>query len=104
MPSSAWKKRSEEHTSELQSHLNLVCRLLLGKRKAVREAPCACAPDGPGTRVHQPLSALLCSIRRAAQTGERSARCARRSECFCFFLRIRRPPSATLSPSRTLCG
>src|SRR4030065_126329 len=23
--------RSEEHTSELQSHLNLVCRLLLGK-------------------------------------------------------------------------
>src|SRR5207237_3183505 len=24
--------RSEEHTSELQSHLNLVCRLLLGKR------------------------------------------------------------------------
>src|SRR5260370_5194551 len=23
------KKRSEEHTSELQSHLNLVCRLLL---------------------------------------------------------------------------
>src|SRR5260370_15568796 len=25
--------RSEEHTSELQSHLNLVCRLLLGKKK-----------------------------------------------------------------------
>src|SRR5260370_17054153 len=33
-----WKKRktwsrSEEHTSELQSHLNLVCRLLLEKKK-----------------------------------------------------------------------
>src|SRR5260370_11128109 len=26
-------KRSEEHTSELQSHLNLVCRLLLEKTK-----------------------------------------------------------------------
>src|SRR5260370_3662803 len=26
-------KRSEEHTSELQSHLNLVCRLLLEKKK-----------------------------------------------------------------------
>src|SRR5260370_23713535 len=26
--------RSEEHTSELQSHLNLVCRLLLEKKKA----------------------------------------------------------------------
>src|SRR5260370_31641727 len=27
------QKRSEEHTSELQSHLNLVCRLLLEKKK-----------------------------------------------------------------------
>src|SRR5882762_10740738 len=29
-----WRRvRSEEHTSELQSHLNLVCRLLLEKKK-----------------------------------------------------------------------
>src|SRR5260370_31263279 len=28
--------RSEEHTSELQSHLNLVCRLLLEKKKIKR--------------------------------------------------------------------
>src|SRR5260370_37232140 len=28
-----WTARSEEHTSELQSHLNLVCRLLLEKKK-----------------------------------------------------------------------
>src|SRR5260370_3548548 len=27
------EQRSEEHTSELQSHLNLVCRLLLEKKK-----------------------------------------------------------------------
>src|SRR5690242_21445650 len=27
------QKRSEEHTSELQSHVNLVCRLLLEKKK-----------------------------------------------------------------------
>src|SRR5260370_10517846 len=27
------RERSEEHTSELQSHLNLVCRLLLEKKK-----------------------------------------------------------------------
>src|SRR3954467_648696 len=35
MPSSGCKKcaRSEEHTSELQSHDNLVCRLLLEKKK-----------------------------------------------------------------------
>src|SRR5260370_15201222 len=31
--SSARSQRSEEHTSELQSHLNLVCRLLLEKKK-----------------------------------------------------------------------
>src|SRR5260370_16147052 len=29
--------RSEEHTSELQSHLNLVCRLLLEKKKITRK-------------------------------------------------------------------
>src|SRR5260370_6840762 len=38
VPCSTWrwrllKSRSEEHTSELQSHLNLVCRLLLEKKK-----------------------------------------------------------------------
>src|SRR5260370_22844295 len=29
------ESRSEEHTSELQSHLNLVCRLLLEKKKTL---------------------------------------------------------------------
>src|SRR5256885_2960603 len=32
-PSSAGSMRSEEHTSELQSPCNLVCRLLLEKKK-----------------------------------------------------------------------
>src|SRR5260370_29250467 len=30
--------RSEEHTSELQSHLNLVCRLLLEKNNGLTES------------------------------------------------------------------
>src|SRR5437588_3718846 len=30
-------KRSEEHTSELQSHSDLVCRLLLEKKKKTRK-------------------------------------------------------------------
>src|SRR2546422_1930154 len=30
---SFWGERSEEHTSELQSRLHLVCRLLLEKKK-----------------------------------------------------------------------
>src|SRR5260370_29705967 len=47
----ALERRSEEHTSELQSHLNLVCRLLLEKNKALgadsmHRAPHA-APDAP---------------------------------------------------------
>src|SRR5260370_4942033 len=39
--------RSEEHTSELQSHLNLVCRLLLEKKKiskyTIAHLTCFCA-------------------------------------------------------------
>src|SRR2546429_6630335 len=44
--------RSEEHTSELQSRLHLVCRLLLEKKKELpaRPATCPivahCPPDG----------------------------------------------------------
>src|SRR3954449_8324356 len=39
MPSSACQKcaRSEEHTSELQSHSHLVCRLLLAKKEHTSE-------------------------------------------------------------------
>src|SRR5260370_26914452 len=49
------KGRSEEHTSELQSHLNLVCRLLLEKKKKIHYAPywqaidLTYAPTHPGT-------------------------------------------------------
>src|SRR2546422_1313099 len=35
-------KRSEEHTSELQSRLHLVCRLLLEKKKKKRNKQTAC--------------------------------------------------------------
>src|ERR1041385_9564417 len=44
-PSSTWKtcsttvKRSEEHTSELQSRLHLGCRLLLEKKTVGRREP-----------------------------------------------------------------
>src|SRR5260370_29981157 len=34
--------RSEEHTSELQSHLNLVCRLLLEKKKKYQSPSYTC--------------------------------------------------------------
>src|SRR5260370_24810311 len=38
-PAFAQHDRSEEHTSELQSHLNLVCRLLLEKKKITDQPP-----------------------------------------------------------------
>src|SRR5256885_7209373 len=39
-PVLAGAARSEEHTSELQSPCNLVCRLLLEKKKKSRADPC----------------------------------------------------------------
>src|SRR5699024_11515793 len=39
-----WQKRSEEHTSELQSRFDLVCRLLLEKKKD-RQKPTMPQPD-----------------------------------------------------------
>src|SRR2546430_11708779 len=44
--------RSEEHTSELQSQSNLVCRLLLEKKKRCRAA-------GPIGNSHQLLTARI---------------------------------------------
>src|SRR2546430_4794520 len=44
-------KRSEEHTSELQSQSNLVCRLLLEKKK---NQPIRDRPPRPAADPHQP--------------------------------------------------
>src|SRR2546422_5064287 len=46
-------ERSEEHTSELQSRLHLVCRLLLEKKKdsreSIRRRPSPCGPAWPSS-------------------------------------------------------
>src|SRR5260370_15337582 len=56
--SSTNQRRSEEHTSELQSHLNLVCRLLLEKKKsAFGLLPLHAFDDG--RRGHADLDAQL---------------------------------------------
>src|SRR2546422_8278773 len=44
------RPRSEEHTSELQSRLHLVCRLLLEKKKRITVIP----SGAPGTPTRQP--------------------------------------------------
>src|SRR5690242_21154990 len=43
--------RSEEHTSELQSHVNLVCRLLLEKKKKKKKNNQAQTPETKITKV-----------------------------------------------------
>src|SRR2546429_3745761 len=44
-------KRSEEHTSELQSRLHLVCRLLLEKKKTKRHPPTGSLTTPPLTTI-----------------------------------------------------
>src|SRR5260370_28201487 len=41
--------RSEEHTSELQSHLNIVCRLLLEKKKKLSRREACSTPSNTTT-------------------------------------------------------
>src|SRR5438046_7484785 len=48
--------RSEEHTSELQSLTNLVCRLLLEKKKGDRQSPYETAPK---VRLHKDYMRIL---------------------------------------------
>src|SRR6202042_2497191 len=81
---------SEEHTSELQSHVNLVCRLLLEKTKYTEMNA-----KGPGW--------WGCSwggtvaVYATTHSGRLSA-----GVVFFFFLMIRRPPRSTPFPYTTL--
>src|SRR5438477_7159428 len=62
-----WRPRSEEHTSELQSHVNLVCRLLLEKKKHRRPRYETIEDEVSGSRQCFPFASFaLC--RRAAVT------------------------------------
>src|SRR6266496_1184495 len=83
--------RSEEHTSELQSRRDLVCRLLLEKKNA---------EDGRVTSV--PAPDVLGVRGRLARAGRRAAVLRILLEGFFFFLMIRPPPRSTLSPYTTL--
>src|SRR5208337_4638010 len=72
--------RSEEHTSELQSPMYLVCRLLLEKKKRPTAGPWELTDPrdlGELTELPEPPEML-------------------------FFLMIRRPPRSTLFPYTTL--
>src|SRR5256885_11004817 len=50
-----WRWRSEEHTSELQSPCNLVCRLLLEKKKNI---------ESNDTVIHKQMWSLLLLVNK----------------------------------------
>src|ERR1022692_754261 len=95
--------RSEEHTSELQSPCNLVCRLLLEKKKFLTlwRAPVSSVPMYAQVVERAPNPSAVCwwklsvySLRRLwSWPAEMS---------LLFFLMIRRPPRSTLFPYTTL--
>src|SRR5256885_9016179 len=51
--------RSEEHTSELQSPCNLVCRLLLEKKKKIAIEQTLCLCPSTSVVVRLPLTSVL---------------------------------------------
>src|SRR6266496_1375643 len=91
--------RSEEHTSELQSRRDLVCRLLLEKKKnhASTSSNISTARCQGGRHCTAAISASR-TLARDAATYAGSAALAR----IFFFLMIRRPPRSTLFPYTTL--
>src|SRR5476649_611763 len=80
--------RSEEHTSELQSHSDLVCRLLLEKKKRCYRAQVS----APFPFCNELVTG--CRLEVGAWGGF--------SQPPFFFLMIRRPPRSTLFPYTTL--
>src|ERR1022692_309090 len=94
--------RSEEHTSELQSPCNLVCRLLLEKKKKRNEYKCGDGIDS----VLSPGRHWMVTCRRLCHLSIGSILCPRFRvllfSIFFFFLMIRRPPRSTLFPYTTL--
>src|SRR6266536_2880457 len=89
--------RSEEHTSELQSRVDLVCRLLLEKKKINNMAR-----SEQESRSHVQLTGLVSQRRRGCHPVRPPRRPVRYRFCSFFFLMIRRPPRSTLFPYTTL--
>src|ERR1022692_3550977 len=91
---SAWRSwwRSEEHTSELQSPCNLVCRLLLEKKTKQDKRNDADVSVGSN------------SDAAAKRDAGRNVRVIADEAVMLvvFFLMIRRPPRSTLFPYTTL--
>src|SRR6266571_4932879 len=88
--------RSEEHTSELQSHVNLVCRLLLEKKNNDLHMLAIASEDS--------MDLALADFDRISSKSPVYAdlKPSGRFVAIFFFLMIRRPPRSTLFPYTTL--
>src|SRR5260364_9796 len=99
----AEQRRSEEHTSELQSPDHLVCRLLLEKKKkqVLFQGPSKKQNDWPyrETKSSRRFPPLRWRLKQSPLPPLR-ARLDR--SIILFFLMMRRPPRSTLFPYTTL--
>src|ERR1022692_4131050 len=95
--------RSEEHTSELQSPCNLVCRLLLEKKKTNPRRPHYSVPRTCAIARVSPADSARCGcVVPSRESARWPVFLPRLSFFFFFFLMIRRPPRSTLFPYTTL--
>src|SRR6266571_4388705 len=101
----AWptSPRSEEHTSELQSHVNLVCRLLLEKKKNTMRSIYGATENNTKREIDKLNTSNAVDMN---VTCLRFAIACVMLDCLSldlvFFLMIRRPPRSTLFPYTTL--
>src|ERR1039457_4749725 len=96
------RPRSEEHTSELQSPCNLVCRLLLEKKHKNAAARAVHVHRQQDALEVPPLAPLVAMAHTMDQSRVSSAHVSISLLFFFFFLMIRRPPRSTLFPYTTL--
>src|ERR1022692_1754958 len=94
--------RSEEHTSELQSPCNLVCRLLLEKKKYLVRTKNRVRPSRPPISVALVPSSLASSTNARCSGAPAACPGAPGSSGVFFFLMIRRPPRPPPLPATTL--
>src|SRR3989304_5737031 len=101
MACGGFSARSEEHTSELQSLLHLVCRLLLEKKSRNKRQTWR-GGAGCGQQECSDGRASPAASRAPVLGGRRWVAHSRLSATVFFFLMIRRPPRSTLFPYTTL--
>src|SRR5260364_188644 len=97
------RRRSEEHTSELQSPDHLVCRLLLEKKKKTNDL--LSTDKQKNNKLLYSANIYFFSDFMAGKCKIVEFQCVIRFYCvsfFFFFLMIRRPPRSTLFPYTTL--